>query len=166
MAVTKQKIIERALESIGIASYIYDLSYEELNSCLRRLDDLMAEFMTDGYVMGAYPLHIDADDSSLDEEAPINMSYKKVIYLELGRDLAPMFGKNLSKEYEMDVWKSRMTLNNGATFPMTANLNIRYVPAGAGNSNSFGGNYFGRSTFLNAYPRFLLIGHSNILDFY
>ena len=55
MSWTKRQFINAALEEIGLASYVFDIQPEELESALRRLDAMMADWNAKGIRIG-YPL--------------------------------------------------------------------------------------------------------------
>ena len=42
MGWTKRQFVAQAFEEIGLASYVFDLTPEQLQSALRRLDTMMA----------------------------------------------------------------------------------------------------------------------------
>ena len=67
MGYTKRQFISAAFEEIGLASYVFDLQPEQLESALRRLDAMMADWNAKGIRLG-YPLPSSPQDSSLDEE--------------------------------------------------------------------------------------------------
>jgi hypothetical protein len=54
MGYTKRQFISAAFEEIGLASYVFDLQPEQLQSALRRLDAMMADWNAKGIRLG-YP---------------------------------------------------------------------------------------------------------------
>ena len=52
MGWTKRQFIEQAFEEIGLAAYVFDLTPEQLQSALRRLDAMMAGWNTNGIRIG------------------------------------------------------------------------------------------------------------------
>ena len=54
MGYKKRQFISAAFEEIGLASYVFDLQPEQLQSALRRLDAMMADWNAKGIRLG-YP---------------------------------------------------------------------------------------------------------------
>lgn len=101
MSWTKRQFVEAAFDEIGLASYVYDLQPEQLQSALRRLDAMMATWNNKGIRVG-YPLPSSPEDSDLDVETGVPDAANEAIYLNLGIRIAPGFGKQVS----MDTKKS------------------------------------------------------------
>jgi hypothetical protein len=118
MGYTKRQFISASFEEIGLASYVFDLQPEQLESALRRLDAMMADWNAKGIRFG-YPLPSSPQDSSLDEETLVPDSAYEAIICSLGIRLAPMFGKTVMPDTK-------------ATFPLEQQLPAT-MPAGAGN---------------------------------
>ena len=78
MGYTKRQFVTAALEEIGLASYVFDLQPEQLQSALRRLDALMAEWNGKGIRLG-YPLPSSPQDSDLDEESNVPDSANEAV---------------------------------------------------------------------------------------
>jgi hypothetical protein len=95
MGWTKRQYIESAYEEIGLASYLYDLTAEQLNSALRRLNSMMANWNANGVRIG-WPIPATADGSDLDTDAGAPDVANDAIYLNLAVRLAPSHGKTLS----------------------------------------------------------------------
>ena len=83
MGYTKQQFVSAALEEIGLASYVFDLQPEQLQSALRRLDAMMADWNGKGIRLG-YPLPSSPQDSDLDEETLVPDSAYETIICSLG----------------------------------------------------------------------------------
>ena len=66
MGWTKRQFVTQAFEEIGLASYVFDLTPEQLQSALRRLDTMIAAWNALGIRLG-YPLPSSPQDSDLDE---------------------------------------------------------------------------------------------------
>jgi hypothetical protein len=64
---TKRQFITAAFEEIGLASYVFDLQPQDLQTALRRLDAMMAEWNGKGLRL-AYPIPLSPEDSDLDTE--------------------------------------------------------------------------------------------------
>jgi hypothetical protein len=111
MSWTKRELIEEAFDSIGLASYSFDIQDDQYLSALRKLDAMMATWNGKGIRL-SYPLHDNKDDSSVDEYAMIPDWANEAVYLNLAIRLAPSFGKALSpdvKQNANDAYDAIMT---------------------------------------------------------
>mgnify|MGYP003525752305 CR=1 FL=1 len=52
MGWTKRQFVTQAFEEIGLAAYVFDLTPEQLQSALRRLDSMMASWNAKGIRLG------------------------------------------------------------------------------------------------------------------
>jgi RNase H-fold protein (predicted Holliday junction resolvase) len=131
MSWTKQQLINAALEEIGI-SYAFDVQPEELQSALRRLDSMMAEWNVEGIRVG-YPIAT-IDTSSLTTDSGVPDSATEAIITNLAIRIAPSYGKAVAREVKVTAKKAYNTLQMRALtqdpqekqFPNT-------LPIGAGN---------------------------------
>ena len=131
MGYTKQQFISAAFEEIGLASYVFDLQPEQLESALRRLDAMMADWNAKGIRLG-YPLPSSPQDSSLSEETLVPDSAYEAIICSLAIRLAPSFGKTVMVETKTTAKQGYDILLQRATFPLEKQLPAT-TPAGAGN---------------------------------
>lgn len=87
---TKREIIAQALEDVGLAGYDFDASPEELQSFLRRMDRMAAEwdgiFIRAGYSMGG----------DLDSESGLPDTSVNCFAVNLAVRMAPSFGKTIA----------------------------------------------------------------------
>jgi hypothetical protein len=83
MSYTKRQFVDAAFEEIGLASYVFDLTTEELASALRRLDAMMAQWNAKGIRLG-YPLPTLAANSSLFSNSEVPDAANEAIILNLG----------------------------------------------------------------------------------
>jgi len=131
MGYTKRQFISAAFEEIGLASYVFDLAPEQLQSALRRLDAMMADWNAKGIRLG-YPLPSSPQDSSLDEETLVPDSAYEAIICSLGIRLAPSFGKTVMIETKTTAKQGYDILLQRATFPLEQQL-PGTMPSGSGN---------------------------------
>lgn len=151
MGYTKRQYIVGAFEEIGLASYAYDLSPEQLQSAKRRLDSMMAEWNGRGIRLG-YPIDSDPANGDLDEQTYVPDFANEAIIANFAMRLAPMFGKATSPgtmaaakgAYNMVC--SRFAMPSEMQLPGT-------MPAGAGNKP-----YYTDSVFLTAPTDSLVVG--------
>ena len=97
MSYTKRQFIEAAFEEAGLASYIFILTPDQLQSALRRLDGMMATWEGKSILI-AWPFATSPEDSELDTETNAPLDANEAIYLNLAPRVAPMFGKTLSND--------------------------------------------------------------------
>lgn len=133
MSWTKRQFVTQAFDEIGLAAYVFDLTPEQLQSALRRLDAMMASWNAKGIRLG-YPIPSSPENSDLDEETNVPDSANEAIFTNLGARLGPAFGKIVPMETKTTAKQTYDTLLARATFPpqmqMPANM-----PSGAGNKN-------------------------------
>lgn len=89
---TKGKLVEMALEELGIASYVFDIEAEEDVAALRRLDLMVEDWQGNlsalGYVQPA------TAGTSLPSDLPgIDHSIVRAVILNLALEIAPSYGK-------------------------------------------------------------------------
>lgn len=96
---TKRQIITEAFNFIGLAPVVYDLSPEQLESARRQLDSMMATWNAKGIRIG-FPLSINPDSGDLDEEINLPDGCLEASYMELGKRLAPTYGKMLTPDHK------------------------------------------------------------------
>lgn len=131
MGWTKRQFIEQAFDEIGLASYAYDLSPDELQSALRVMDSMLANWNGRGIRIG-YPLSGTPGSSNIDINSGVPDSANEAIYASLALRIAPSFGKVVSMETRQGATSgyntllSRATMPNEMQFPGT-------MPSGSGN---------------------------------
>ena len=133
MGWTKRQFIEQAFDEIGLASYVFDLGPEQMQSALRRLDMMMASWNALGLRL-AYPLPSNPQDSDLDEETNVPDSANQAIYANLAIKLAPSYGKQVMPETKVSAKEAYNTLLSRAAMPMEQQM-PGTMPSGAGNKS-------------------------------
>jgi hypothetical protein len=131
MGWTKRQFVTQAFEEVGLAAYVFDLTPEQLQSALRRLDSMMAAWNAKGIRLG-YPIPTNPQNSDLDEETNVPDSANEAVYLNLGIRIAPGFGKTLAPETKASAKMSYDTLLSLAAMPPEQQL-PGTMPSGAGN---------------------------------
>jgi len=131
MGWTKRQFVTQAFEEIGLAAYVFDLTPEQLESALRRLDAMMAAWNAKGIRLG-YPIPSSPQNSELDQETNVPDSANEAIYLNLGIKLAPGFGKVVATETKASAKMAYDTLLSRAAMPPQQQF-PGTMPAGAGN---------------------------------
>ena len=95
MAWTKRQLVEQAFDELALAAYVYDLTPEELQSALRRMDGMIAVWSAAGLTL-PYALASSPDEASLDTDSGLPMIANEAVYLGLAVRTAASKGKVLS----------------------------------------------------------------------
>lgn len=131
MSWTKQDFVTAAYEEIGLASFNYQITPEEEQFALKRLDAMLAEWNARGIRLG-FPIGGDPKSSQLDEDTYAKDSANEAIFLNLAIKIAPSYGKQVSRETKSGARKAYLTLLNLSAQPTEMRL-PKEMPAGAGN---------------------------------
>jgi len=130
MSYSKRQFVTAALEEIGLASYVFDMQPEDLQSAVRRLDAMMAEWNGKGLRL-SYPIPGSPENTDLDAETNVPDSANEAIITNLAIRLAPSYGKIVARETKTTAKQAYNTVLMRSTKPpekqMPANL-----PVGAG----------------------------------
>ena len=127
---TKRQIIEQAFEEIGLASYVFDLTADQLQSALRRLDLMVASWQARNIQIG-YPLPASPENSNIDEEIQTSLNNNEALVLNLAVRLAPAYGKSLSPDTKATAKLLYDQLLIEAAMPYEQQF-VRTLPLGAG----------------------------------
>jgi len=122
--------VTEALGELGLASYVFDMQPEDLQTALRRLDAMMAEWNGKGIRLG-YPLPGSPQDADLDEPSQVPDSANEAIITNLAIRLAPGFGKQPSPLTLATAKAGYNTLLSRAAMPEEQQL-PGTMPSGAG----------------------------------
>lgn len=131
MGYSKRQFVTAAFEEIGLASYVFDLQPEQLQSALRRLDSMMADWNGKGIRLG-YPIPGSPQFSDLDEPSEVPDSANEAIITNLAIRIAPGYGKTVSANTQATAKDSYNTILLRAVQPGQQQLPAT-MPAGAGN---------------------------------
>lgn len=123
---TKNDIINLAFEELGFAGYVFDLSAEQQQSALSRLDMMMAQWSTKGIRVG----YNGGDDTSPATPLGVTDLAHGAMYLNLAVLLGPMLGKQVSPETKIAAKQAYDALLSRAAMPMP--IQLQQLPAGAG----------------------------------
>ena len=131
MGYSKRQFVAAAFEEIGLASYVFDLQSEQLQSAMRRIDAMMADWNGKGIRLG-YPLPGSPQDSDLDEPTLVPDWANEAIITNGAVRIAPGYGKVVMPETKAVAKDSYNTLLQRAAMPPEQQLPAT-MPAGAGN---------------------------------
>lgn len=140
MSWTKRQFVSAAFEEIGLAGYVFDLSPEQLESAMRRLDAMMADWNGKGIRLG-YPLPGTPESSELAELSEVPDSANEAIITNLALRLAPSYGKVVSAGTQAAARSAYSTILSRAAMPPEQQL-PNNLPLGAGNKPFVWGNQF------------------------
>jgi|SRR3990167_10919222 len=158
MSYTKRDFVKAAFEEIGLASYVFDLSPEDLESALRRLDAMMASWNAKGIRLG-YPLPGSPGNSDLDAETGVPDHANYAIFANLGLAIAPLYGRQVSLETRQMAKAAYDTMLQQFAVPPEMQL-PGTMPAGAGTLP-----WRRDNPFITAPEDALQIGNDGELDF-
>lgn len=130
MGYSKRQFCTATFEEIGLAAYIFDLTPEQLESVMRRMDSMMAEWNGKGIRVG-YPIPASPEDNDLDEPTTVPDSANEAIITNLAIRIAPSFGKQVSTDTKISAKSAYNVLLSRACLPNEMQLTV--LPAGAGN---------------------------------
>ena len=128
---TKRQFVNQAFEEIGLASYVYDLTPDQLNSAVTKLDSMMATWNAKGIRLG-YPLVSNPDQSDIESDTFVPDSAFEAITTNLAIRLAPSYGKTVSQDTKAIAKDAFNTLLSRAAVPPEMQLPDA-MPLGAGN---------------------------------
>lgn len=131
MSWTKRQFIEQAFEEIGLAAYVYDLTPEQLQSALRRMDAMVAGWNANGVRIG-YPLPSSPEGSDLDQDTGVPDFANEAIYLGLAVRIAPSFGKTVAPETKAFADMAYSNMANQVAIPTPERQLPKTMPRGQG----------------------------------
>lgn len=128
MSYTKGELVSAALEEIGIASYDYDISPEQLDSGLRRLDSMMGDWISRG-ILVSFPI-AQRENSNSGDDSNLPSSAWEAVITNLAIRLAPSYGRAVSVETRGIAVRSYNDLLSLFATPRERQMNS--MPKGAG----------------------------------
>ena len=131
MSYSKQQFVTFALEEIGYANYIFDLMPEQIESVLRTLDAMLANWDARGIKLG-YPLVDNPNYSNVTTDTGVPDSANEAIVTNLAVKIGPRFGKTIPQELKQSAKTSYDNLLILISSPKPMNLPT-ILPIGQGN---------------------------------
>lgn len=132
MSWTKRQIINQAFEDAGLASFVFDLTADQIQSALRRLDSLMATWNAKG-ISFPYPIASSGSGSDPDQDSGLPDYAIPAAYMALAVQLCPSFGKVPAVELKVAAKQAYDALLSIACMPRE--MQIGAMPAGFGNKS-------------------------------
>lgn len=130
MGYSKRQFVSAAFEEIGLAAYAYDLQPDQIESALRRLDSMMAEWNAKGIRLG-YPLPHSPEFSDINSESGVPDSANEAIITNLALRIAPGYGKSVATSTVIIAKNAYNVLMARAAMPSEVKIDSN-LPAGAG----------------------------------
>ena len=142
MSYTKREYIQAAFEEIGLASFVYDLTSDEMTAACKRLDAMMAEWNAKGARLG-YPIPTTPSSTNLDDDTGVPDLANEAVITNLSIRIAPGYGKQVSPDTKMAAKQAYSTMLGRL---MADNMPEKQVPStlprGAGHKPWVDGNPF------------------------
>ncbi len=160
MSWTKRQFIDEAFREIGLASYVFDLTPSELESALKRMDAMMAQWNAKGIRVG-YPISSTPSEGELSTETNVPDSATQAIILGLAVQIAPGYGKIISPDTKAGAMRAYDTLLAKAAMPNEKQYPGE-LPVGEGNKR-YGSD--GRDVFFPEPIDPLQAGNDATLDY-
>ena len=132
MSWTKREFIVAAFGEVGLASYVFDLTPEQEQDALSRLDAMMATWNAAGIRVG-YPLPSSPSASNIGDLTNVPDAANETIYQNLAIRIAPGFGKTVSSDTKISAKAGYIAmLTHAMGLPPEMQM-PGTMPAGAGN---------------------------------
>lgn len=128
---TKAQLIDAAFEELALAGFVVDISAEEQQSALRRMDTMMATWEGKGIRLG-YALPATPDASDVDSPSGLPDKANEAVFTNLAVRLAASFGKTLNVATMAIARDSYAALLTPLANPRKQQLPAT-LPMGAGN---------------------------------
>jgi hypothetical protein len=130
MGYTRRQFVTAAYEEIGLASYVFDLETEALESAGRKLDTMMGEWNGRGIRLG-YPLPTNPQDADLDTQTRVPDWANNAVISNLAVLLAPRHGKTVAPQTTAAARSGLDLVLSKCSMPPEVRLGP--LPSGAGN---------------------------------
>lgn len=127
---TKRELVTQAFEEAGLASYVFDLTPEQLQSAMRRMDSMLATWASKGIQLG-YAMATGPDTGDLDQPSGLQAVANEAVYLNLALRIAPSFGKAVAAGTAVAAKEAYDALTIAAAQPQPVQM-PRNMPLGAG----------------------------------
>lgn len=128
MSYTKGELASSALEEIGIAEYEFDVSPEQIQSVIQKLDAMMAEWSIKGITL-SFPISKIQNSSTTDDSNIPDWAWEAVI-TNLAIKIAPSYGKTVAVETKIAAKSTYNTLY--MVFTQPREMQLPSMPKGAG----------------------------------
>lgn len=128
---TKRELVNQAFGELALYGYEFDLSPDELNTGLIKMDAMLAEWQMRGINVG-YNLPADMQGSDLSDPSGLPDYAHSAVYTNLAIRLAAGFGKAVPQDLRVTAKQGLDPMYRMAAYPQQQQLRGS-VPIGAGN---------------------------------
>lgn len=132
MSYTKRQLVLAAMAEIGLSSYSFDLSADQIEQALQRLDSLVAAWGARGIRLG-FPLPGSPEASDANAETSLPDWAWDVLITNLAIRIAPSYGKAVSPETKAAARETYNTLLG--RFSKPSEIRLGPLPSGAGHKD-------------------------------
>ena len=102
MSYTKRQLIEMAFSEIGLGSYVFDLTPDQLLGAMRRMDAMLSLWLSKGIDLG-YNFPTAPAIGDLDDDSGIPERAVLAVAINLGIGLGPTYGKQIPIEIKVSA---------------------------------------------------------------
>lgn len=131
MGWTKQQIVGHAFTELGLASYFFNITPQELQDAVQRLDSMIASWDAQG-IQISYNLSSLPENSSLNTDSGLPDIANEAVFLSLAIALAPSYGIAVSMETKVAARKAYHAMLT-AIFKVPKLKYRSDMPVGSGN---------------------------------
>lgn len=129
MSWTKREVVSQAFNDIGLASFVFDLTAEQLQAAGIQLDAMIAAWNYKGFRLG-YPVSSSGAGVDLDTDTRLPSYAIDAVVSNLAVRLAPSFGKQPSQDLMARAKDGYEMLSRRSAMPNE--MQITGLPKGAG----------------------------------
>ena len=134
MSWTKRQIIVQAFTELGLASYVFNLTADELQDAMRRLDTMMGVWSARNIVFDTvYPQPATYGAGDLDDDTNAPDDAIEPMFMNLAIALAPSYGKTPSPDTKAAAKAGYNTLLG--QYVVGAQVSLRGTIKGAGSKD-------------------------------
>ncbi len=132
MGWTKRQLIDDAFGTIGLSGYVFNLSPDQKQAALRKLDAMMATWEARGLRIG-YLMPSSPSESDLDQDSGIPNQCAEAVYSNLGLRLGSSIGKVPSQDLKVIAHQAYQSILTKYGVSMPEMQLPHTMPRGAGN---------------------------------
>lgn len=160
MSWSKRLLVNMSFDDLALAGYVFDLTPDEMQSAVLRMDAMMALWGIQGIRIG-YNATVDPNDADLDQDSGIPDWANEAVYKGLAVRTAHSFGKMIQPSLAVAAKQAYdALLSQCAAFPPEMQFKGN-LPVGAGWKLRNGGS----APFIQPPTDLLTTGPDGLLDF-
>lgn len=129
---TKGEIIKEAFAELGLGAYAYSLQPEDMQTALRRMNLMLAEWDADGINVG-YTVVDEPNDDTFTDDSGIGTEFIRGVICSLAVEIAPNYGKTVSRNTASNARRGKAKALRVSAPTPPRKIDYTAVPLGAGN---------------------------------